>query len=108
MIKRGEKTPHLLHRSNTRESVMLAYVVGNVDQNAALVLAVLFITICIFITTAIAKRRSRRDVQNEFDLAKIKLANEHNEKLFVLTTDREVKTVNAQHLLVDHVKARDE
>lgn len=55
---------------------MFARIVGTVDFNSAIVLCVLFIALCIVTTSLIVKRRSKTDVQNEFELAKIKLHNE--------------------------------
>jgi hypothetical protein len=55
---------------------MLSAIVGNVDWNAAAVLCIFFITLCVVTTALIAKRRSKTDVSNEFELAKIKLHNE--------------------------------
>jgi hypothetical protein len=54
---------------------MFSVLVGPVDFNSALVLCVLFTALGVVLTCAIASRRSRRDVDNEFALAKIKESN---------------------------------
>jgi len=53
---------------------MFAFVVGApMDPVAgALALGIMFITICVFLTTYIGRRRSRQEIDNEFQLAKIK------------------------------------
>lgn len=80
----------------------LADIVGPVTVESSAVLCFIAVALCIIITTAIAKRRSRRDVENEFELAKIKeanaqslnerrLANEQEAKLFGLETTRQAE-----------------
>jgi hypothetical protein len=54
---------------------MLAQIVGQVDWNSAAVLCVAFITICIAITTAIGKRRSKAELSMQFEIDKQKLRN---------------------------------
>lgn len=53
---------------------MFTLIVGNaIDPVAgALALGIMFITICVFVTTYIGRRRSRQEIDNEFQLAKIK------------------------------------
>jgi len=53
---------------------MFAFILGGpIDPIAgALALGVMFVTICIFVTTYIARRRSRQEINNDFILAKIK------------------------------------
>ena len=67
---------------------MLANIVGNVDFNSAMVLVAAFICTCIITTAMIVKRRSRVDVSNEFELAKIKQQDERDKSLFALETER--------------------
>ena len=55
---------------------MLSQLVGQVDWNAASVLCVAFITLCIVVTTAIAKRRSKRELEMQFEVDQQKLNNE--------------------------------
>lgn len=55
---------------------MFSWIVGSVDWNAAAVLIAMFVALCITVSAAIAKRRSRVEINNEFALAKIKLLNE--------------------------------
>lgn len=86
---------------------MLAQLVGQVDWNSAIVLCVLFIVAGVVATTLIAKRRSRQELQQEFDLAKIKQQNERD--LSGLKIDREwgyKEKALAQNLITSH--ARDE
>lgn len=56
---------------------MFSFIVGGpIDPLAAgLALAVLFITLCIFCTSMVVKRRSRRAIEIDFELEKIKLSN---------------------------------
>jgi hypothetical protein len=55
---------------------MLSQIVGQVDFNSAAVLCVAFVCACVVATTLIAKRRSRLVLNQEFELAKIRLRNE--------------------------------
>lgn len=55
---------------------MLAYIVGPVDWNSAAVLIAMFVTLCIAVTTAIGKRRSKRELEMQFEIDKQKLRNE--------------------------------
>jgi hypothetical protein len=55
---------------------MFSKIVGQVDWNAAAVLCVLFITLCIPIVAAIAKRRSKRELEMQFEIDQMKLRNE--------------------------------
>src|SRR5258708_3539552 len=54
---------------------MFSYIVGNVDWNSAAVLIMMFVTTALPISIFIAKRRSRLEVNNDFELEKIKLTN---------------------------------
>lgn len=55
---------------------MLSQIVGVVDWNAAAVLCVAFITVCVVVTTAIGKRRGKRELEMQFEIDKEKLRNE--------------------------------
>ena len=55
---------------------MLSQIVGQVDFNSAAVLCVAFIAMCIAITTAIGKRRSKRELEMQFEVDKQKLRND--------------------------------
>jgi hypothetical protein len=70
---------------------MLSQFVGQIDFNAALVLVAAFVTSCIVITAMIVKRRSRLDINNEHELAKMKVEAENQRALFVVETDRAYK-----------------
>lgn len=81
---------------------MLAKIVGAVDWSSAAVLCVLFITICIAVTTAIGKRRSRQELTMRFDIDKMKLHNDdkanervnqrqHEIELTKIATERDVQ-----------------
>ena len=70
---------------------MLSNLVGQVDINSALVLAAAIICTCIVITSLIVKRRSRVDVSNEFELAKMKQEAENARALYAVETDRSYK-----------------
>ncbi len=82
---------------------MLSQIVGSVDFNAAMVLAVLIICLCIVATSLIVKRRSRLVLSNEFELAKLKEGNEREAKAYQLQTDREFKFKQVdQNLITSH------
>lgn len=70
---------------------MLSALVGSVDINGALVLMTLIVSLCIVITSLIIKRRSRTDVANEFELAKMRQTAENDRAQFSLETDRAYK-----------------
>lgn len=53
---------------------MLKLMVGDVDMFSAAVLVAMSLAIAAFSTTWIARRRSRREIANEHELAKIKQA----------------------------------
>lgn len=55
---------------------MLSSIVGQVDWNAAAVLCVAFITTCVIITTFVGIRRSKRELEMQFQIDKQKLHNE--------------------------------
>lgn len=55
---------------------MLAYIVGSVDTYSAAVLIAIAVTLCIIITTAIGKRRGKRELEMQFEVDKQKLRNE--------------------------------
>lgn len=82
---------------------MFAYIVGNVDFNSAIVLIVLFISICTIITTIITKHRSILEITNEFELAKIKQKDEQDRYSYVNETSRAVKFKELeQNLITSH------
>lgn len=68
---------------------MFALIVGGpIDPIAAgLALAIMFITICVFVTTWLSKRRSRLEVDHDFQLAKMKLSGEQSKGM--ITSHRE-------------------
>lgn len=89
---------------------MLSWLVGSVDFNSALVLCVMFVTVCITITALIAKRRSTQEVSNEFELAKLKQQADDAARLYGLDTDRQYKFKQLdQNLITSHrvEKSRD-
>lgn len=86
---------------------MLAKIVGNVDIYSAAVLCFLSIAICIIVTTMIAKRRSRVDISNEFELAKIKLHDEKEATQYKLETDRSTKFKQLDQNLITSHKVED-
>lgn len=55
---------------------MLSVIVGNVDFNAALVLCVAFVVVCIMVCSAIVKLQSKQHLDFQFEIDKMKLANE--------------------------------
>ncbi len=54
---------------------MFAQLVGNVDWNSAAVLVAMFACVCVPLTAAIAKRRSRRELEMQFEIDTHKLNN---------------------------------
>jgi hypothetical protein len=56
---------------------MLNLIVGNVDSGAALVLVVIFAGATMITTSIIIKRRSVLEINNEFELGKMKEADAH-------------------------------
>lgn len=70
---------------------MLSNLVGSVDINAAFVLVAAIICTCIVVTSLIVKRRSRTDVSNEYELAKMKQEAEDARALYAAETDRAYK-----------------
>jgi len=52
---------------------MLQWIVGNVDANSAAVLIMLSVCLCVAGTALIVRRRTKVDVEHEFELAKMKL-----------------------------------
>jgi hypothetical protein len=70
---------------------MLSDVVGEVDIHAAAVLVAAIVCTCTVITSLIVKRRSRRDISNEFELAKMKQDAENQRQLYIVETDRAYK-----------------
>lgn len=81
---------------------MLSHIVGQVDFNSAAVLCIAFISLCIIVTTAIGKRRSRQELSMQFEIDKQKLRNEdegskrnqtltHEYNMAKLATERDVQ-----------------
>lgn len=59
---------------------MLKWVIGDVDLYAASVLVATALGLAIFCTTWIARRRSRREIDHDFELAKMRQKDETNLK----------------------------
>jgi competence protein ComGF len=79
-----------------------AQIIGPVDASSAAVLIVMFITLCIVVTTRIARRQSATQVANEFALAKMRLTNEaaqadrasrqaHEKELLTIASNKDVE-----------------
>jgi len=94
---------------------MLSSIVGQVDFNAAAVICVAFITICIAVTTAIGKRRSKRELEMQFEIDKQKLRNQDEENkrnvqrqhefdLAKLSTERDVQFKRIDSGLIEGTK----
>lgn len=82
---------------------MLAQFVGPVDGNAALVLVAISIVIGLVVTTVVAKRRSRLQINNDFELAKLKQQTDAAAAQFSLETDRAYKFKQIEEkLLTSH------
>jgi hypothetical protein len=85
---------------------MLSSLVGQVDINSAIVLAAAIICTCIVVTSLIVKRRSRIDISNEFELAKMKQEAENARAMFATETDRAYKFKQIdQGLITSHARA---
>lgn len=85
---------------------MLQQFVGNVDFNSAIVLAVAFIVVGVMVTTMIAKRRSRLDVTNEFELAKIKQQDQKELEMARIATERDYKMGQLEKNLITSHKVQ--
>lgn len=70
---------------------MLAKIVGEVNMYSAAVLCSAFFMLTIVGSIWFAKRRSKLEIKNELELAKIKLANDHAEIDYKLATERVFK-----------------
>ena len=82
---------------------MLSSLIGPVDNNGASVLIAIVGCICIITTSLIVKRRSRADLSNDFELAKIKADADNRQKLYALETDRVYKFKQIeQNLITSH------
>lgn len=85
---------------------MLSQLVGTVDINAAAVLVVIFAGIGVSCVTMIAKRRSRLELTQEFELAKIKAQNEIDSIAYKNETDRAYKFKQIdQGLITSHARS---
>jgi len=82
---------------------MLASLVGAVDFNAALVLIAMCAAVGIPTSIMIAKRRSKLEVTQEFELAKIKQKDDRDLRLYNSETER-TKSIKAleQNLITSH------
>lgn len=98
---------------------MLAFIVGHVDVNSAAVLVSFFGMVTIIGAIWFAKRRSRTEIDNDFELAKIKQANEqtlwaqknaaaHGETKYKLETDRLMKMGQVEQGLITSHKSNTE
>ena len=87
---------------------MLSQFVGNVDFISALVLIFAFVCTCIIVTAMIAKRRSRQDLANEHELAKIKIDAENQRALYVVETDRAYKFKKIEQGLITSHREQDD
>lgn len=74
---------------------MFSSLVGMVDTSAAVVLVAMFAGMTA-VLLALAWRRSRRMVETDFDLAKIKSKQDHERAQYTAETDRLVKLETAQ------------
>lgn len=82
---------------------MLSQLVGTVDGNAAFVLVAIVAAIGVIATALIAKRRSRLQINNDFELAKLKQQTEAAAAQFSLETDRAYKFKQIEEkLLTSH------
>lgn len=79
---------------------MFSSIVGSVDYNAAAVLCILFITICITVTTAIGRRRSKRELEMQFTIDKEKLRIQDE-------SDRRQQQANLEYKLAEIATSRD-
>ncbi len=82
---------------------MLAYLVGNVDFNAAAVLCVAFIAIAFTAIAAITKFKTKAAEDHEFALGKMKIDSENQRYLYQYETDRGYKMKQLdQNLITSH------
>jgi type II secretory pathway pseudopilin PulG len=84
---------------------MLSQLVGPVDFNAALVLIVIFGGLGASALALVVKRRSRLELTQEFELAKIKAQNEIDSIAYKNETDRAYKFKQIdQGLITSHAR----
>jgi len=79
---------------------MLSTLVGQVDVNAAFVLVALVAAFALISTSLIVKRRSKTEVSNEFELAKIKQEAENSRAMYQVETDRAYKFKQIEEKLI--------
>lgn len=70
---------------------MLRLLIGEVDLYSASVLVAMSLGAAIFCTTWIAQRRSRAEIDNDFDLAKIRQADSTKLELAKIVDRRDVE-----------------
>lgn len=87
----------------------LSNLVGQVDISAAFVLVAAIVCTCIVVTSLIVKRRSRTDVSNVFELAKMKQEAESARALYAVETDRAYKFKQIETgLITSHARNDDQ
>jgi hypothetical protein len=94
---------------------MLSYIVGQVDWNSAAVLCTFFITVCIITTAQVAKHRSKRELEMQFEVDQLKLRNDdaankrqqdrvHEFDMAKLATERDVQFKRIESGLIEGTK----
>lgn len=88
---------------------MLSQLVGPIDLNAAMVLMVMFAAIGASTLAIIVKRRSNKELDQQFELSKIELENNNRTKEYDLETSRMYKFKQIdQGLITSHVRKNED
>lgn len=88
---------------------MLSQLVGPIDLNAAMVLMVMFAAIGASTLAIIIKRRSNKELDQQFELSKIELENNNRTKEYDLETSRMYKFKQIdQGLITSHARKNED
>jgi len=85
---------------------MFALLVGILDVPSAFALGVLFVCICVIVVTFLTKK-SAKEVENELELAKMRLRSEQEMNHYRNETDRQYKIKQLDQNLITSHKAQD-
>jgi hypothetical protein len=88
---------------------MLAYLIGPIDANGAIATVAVCGLVTITLTAWIAKRRSRVEINNDFELAKIKEADALQINMAQVQRARDVALAKyQQNLITSHSSTSEE
>ena len=87
---------------------MLAALIGPIDMNGAIAIVAICIMFMVVVTTYIDKRRSRVEINNDFELAKIKQADSAEATLSREQRIRDVELAQIQQgMITSHSRSSD-